>query len=70
MLSGAGEKTTEAHITLILLQKTKKTRAVMAVCLLINGFPFPGAGDLGNMKEEAIYPSAIYPRDSTTYLHV
>lgn len=49
-MSGIGEKKTEAHITLILLHKTKKTRAVMAVCLLINGLPFPGAGDLGNMK--------------------
>lgn len=22
----------------------------MTVCLMINGLPFPGAGDLGNMK--------------------
>ena len=50
MLGGEGAKTTEASITLVWLHKTKQTRTGMAVCLLINGLHFPGAGDSGNMK--------------------
>lgn len=61
MLSGVGEKTTEVHITLVFLHKTKKTRSVMAVCLLINGLPFPGAEDLGNMKPLKDHLSRVIP---------
>lgn len=53
MLGGEGAKTTEAPITLIWLHKTKQTRTSMAVCLLINGSPSSGAGDLGNTKSIA-----------------